>query len=162
MKKRTWIIVGIVVIALAAGGIYFATRQTATGQSGRNNFPANAQTAKVIRTTLSNSVDSTGSINPESKIPLSFGASGIVSQVKVNVGDRVKKGDVLATLDTTDLQQKVTQAEQSYLLQQLTYSTTIQADPRDILTAQSAYTSTLAAYNAAQQDYSNQATKQSV
>ena len=160
-KKRTWIIVGIVVVLVAAGGVYFATRQTATGQAGRN-FLANAQTAKVIRTTLANSVDSTGSINPESKVPLSFGASGTVAEVKVKVGDQVQQGEVLASLDTIDLQQKVTQAEQSYLLQQLTYSNTIQADPRDITTAQSAYSSTLAAYNAAQQDYKNQAIKQSV
>ncbi len=161
-KKRTWIIIGIVVVLIAAGGVYFATRSTAAGQGGRNNFLANAQTAYVTRTTLSNSVDSTGSLNPEAKIPLSFGSTGIVADVKVKVGDRVKKGDVLAVLDTTDLQQKVTQAEQSYLLQQLTYSGTVQADPRDILTAQSAYSSTLAAYNAAQQDYQNLATKQAV
>src|SRR5512136_2929122 len=97
-KTRTWIIIGIVVVIAAAGGVYFATRQSANGQAGRN-FLANAQTAKVIRTTLANSVDSTGSINPESKVPLSFGTSGMVGQVKVNVGDRVKKGDMLASLD---------------------------------------------------------------
>jgi HlyD family secretion protein len=160
-KKRTWIIIGIVVVLVAAGGVYFATRQTATGQGGRN-FLANAQTAQVVRTTLSNAVDSTGSLNPEAKVPLSFGASGTVAAVKVKVGDQVKQGDVLAFLDTIDLQRKVTQAEQSFLLQQLTYSDTIQADPRDIATAQSAYTSTLAAYNAAQQDYKNLTLKQSV
>src|SRR5512136_1015288 len=110
-KKRTWIVIGIVVVLVAAGGVYFVTRQTANGQAGRN-FLANAQTAKVIRTTLSNSVDSTGSLNPESRVPLSFGTSGTVAQVKVNVGDQVKHGDVLASLDTTDLQLKVTQAEQ--------------------------------------------------
>jgi HlyD family secretion protein len=160
-KKRTWIIIGIIVVLVAAGGVYFATRQTANGQAGRN-FLANAQTAKVVRTTLSNSVDSTGSLNPESKVSLSFGTSGTVAEVKAKVGDHVKQGEVLASLDATDLQQKVAQAEQSYLLQQLTYSDTIQADPRDLTTARAAYSSTLAAYNAAQQDYKNQALKQSV
>src|SRR5512143_1693865 len=160
-KRRTWIIVGIAVILVAAGGVYLATRQTANGQTARN-FLANAQTAKVVRTTLSNSVESTGSINPESKVALSFGAAGTVEQVKVAVGDQVKRGDLLASLDTTDLQLKVTQAEHAYLLQQLTYSDTMQADPRDIATAQGSYNSALAGYNAAQQDYKNQATKQTV
>ena len=160
-KKRTWIIIGVVVVLLAGGAVYFATRQTANGQAGRN-FLANATTAKVIRTTLANSVDSTGSIIPDSRVTLSFGTSGTVSDVKVNVGDHVKQGDVLATIDSTDLQLKVTQAEQSYLLQQLTYSNTLQADPRDIASARSAYSNTLAAYNAAQQDYKNLALKQSV
>ncbi len=34
-KKRIWIIVGIVVVAVAAGGVYLATRQTANGQAAQ-------------------------------------------------------------------------------------------------------------------------------
>ncbi len=116
----------------------------------------------MVRTTLASTVDSTGSLNPEARVPLSFGTSGTIDQVKVKVGDRVKQGDVLASLDTTDLQVKVTQAEQSYLIQQLNYTNTMQADPGTLATARSAYTSTLAAYNAAQQSYKNQATQQAV
>ena len=99
-KRRTWIIVGIVVILVVAGGVYLATRQTANAQSARN-FLANAQMAKVIRTTLSNSVESTGSIDPQSRVALSFSTTGTIEQVKVAVSDRVKQGDVLASLDPT-------------------------------------------------------------
>ncbi len=53
---------------------------------------------------------------------LSFGVSGTVSKVNVQVGDQVKKGDVLAELDTTDLELAIAQAEQEYLSQQATYS----------------------------------------
>ena len=159
-KKRILIIIGVVVVLAAAGGIYLATRPAANGQA--NNFLANAQTVKVVRTTLAKSVDSTGSVNPEAKVALSFGASSTIDQVKVKVGDLVKKGDVLATLDTTDLQVKVTQAEQSFLIQQLNYTDTIQADPDTLAAARATYSNTLAAYNAAQLDYKNQATKQSV
>ena len=63
-----------------------------------------------------------------------LGTSGTIAQVKVNVGDRVKQGDVLASLDTTDLQLKVTQAEQAYLIQQLNYTNTVQADPGALAT----------------------------
>jgi HlyD family secretion protein len=160
-KKRIGIMISVVVVLAVAGGVYLATRQTAAGQDGRNLL-ANAQTVKVVRTTLSNAVDSTGSLNPEARVPLSFGISGTVVDVKVKVGDQVKQGQVLAVLDTTDLQRKVTQAEQSHLLQQLTYSDTVQADPRDLATAQATYSNTLAAYNAAQKDYQNQTLKQSV
>jgi HlyD family secretion protein len=160
-KRRTWIIVGIVVILVVAGGVYLATRQTATAQSARN-FLANAQTAKVIRTTLSNSVESTGSIDPESKVALSFSTTGAIEQVKVAVGDQVKQGAVLASLDPTDLQLKVDQAEEAFLLQQVTYSNTLQAEPRDIAAARATYTSALSAYNAAQQAYKNQATQQTI
>jgi RND family efflux transporter MFP subunit len=78
------------------------------------------------------------------------------------VGDDVKRGAVLATLDTTDLQYQVTQAEQSYRLQQLTYSETMQAGTSDIAIAQASYDSALASYNAARQDYSNLADKEAV
>jgi HlyD family secretion protein len=160
-KKRTWIILGIVAIVLIGGGVFVATR-TATSQTGPSQMLANAQTATVVQTTLVTSVDSTGSIMPEAELDLSFGTSGTIAQVNVTVGDQVKQGDVLATLDTTDLQLKVTQAEQSYLLQQLTYSETVQADPNDITIAEASYSSALASYNAARQDYNNLADKEAV
>ena len=159
-KKRTWIILGIVVV-LIGGGVYLATRST-TPQTGMSQLLANSQKANVIQTTLVTSVDSTGSIMPEAELNLSFGTSGTVDDVKVEVGDQVKQGDVLATLDATDLENQITQAEQSYLLQQLTYSETMQANPSDITVAQASYESALASYNAARQDYSNLAAKETV
>ena len=157
-KKRTWIILGIVAIVI--GGVYVATRSSSSANASQ--LPANAQTAKVTQTTLVTSVDSTGSIMPEATVDLSFGTSGTVDTVKVAVGDQVKKGDVLATLDTTALQLKVTQAEQAYVLQQLTYSETVQADPNAVAVAQASYDSALASYNAARQDYNNLAEKEAV
>ena len=159
-KKRTWIILGIAAV-LIGGGVYLATR-TANSQTSASQLLANAQTASVLQTTLFTSVDSTGSIMPEAAVNLSFGTSGTVAEVKVEVGDVVQQGAVLATLDTTDLQYQVTQAEQSYRLQQLTYSETMQADTGAIAIAQASYSSVLAAYNAARQDYSNLADKETV
>jgi len=158
-KKRAWIILGVVAV-LVGGGIYLATRTS--GQASASQLLADAQTATVVQTTLFTSVDSTGSIIPEAELDLSFGAADTVDEVKVAVGDQVKKGDVLATLDTTDLQRQVTQAEQSYLLQQLTYSETVQADPYDVAIAEASYNSALASYNAARQDYNNLADKEAV
>ncbi len=159
-KKRTWIIIGIIA-ALVAGGVYLATRQT-NGQTPADSLLANAQTTNVIRTTLINSVESSGSITPQATVQLSFGASGTVSEVKVTPGDQVKKGDALATLDTTDLQLAVTQAEQAYLIQQLTYSAAIQADPGEAAVAQAAYDSAVAAYNTAKRDYASLADKETI
>jgi HlyD family secretion protein len=158
-KKRTWIILGVVVV-LIGGGIYLTTRSSS--QTGASELLANAQTAAVQQTTLFTSVDSTGSIMPEAELDLSFGTSGTVAEVKVAVGDQVKQGDLLATLDTSELELKVTQAEQAYLLQQLTYSETVQADASDVAIAQASYDSALAAYNAARQDYNTLADKEAV
>jgi HlyD family secretion protein len=160
-KKRIFIVLGVVVVLIAVGGVYIATRQPAT-QTGVSQFLANAQTVKVVRTNLMTSVDSSGSVIPAAKLQLSFGAAGTVMDVKAKVGDHVKKGDVLATLDATDLQSKVTQAEQAYLIQQLTYSATVQPDPSQVLIARTAYTNALTAYNVALRDYGNLADKTTV
>ena len=159
-KKRTWIMIGVVAV-LIVGGVYLVTRQR-NGQAQTGQFSANLQTASVIRTTLSNSVESSGSIIPNATVQLSFGASGAVTEVNVTPGDQVKQGDVLAALDTTDLQLAVTQAEQAYLIQQLTYSATVEADAGDIAVAQASYNTALAAYNAAKRDYESLADKETV
>ncbi len=159
-KKRTWIILAVIV-ALVAGGVYFTTRPTAS-RADASALLANATLANVVQTTLVTSVDSTGSIIPEATLDLSFSASGTVNAVKVQVGDRVQKGEVVATLATSDLDYQVTKAEQAYLLQQLTYSETVAADPNDVAVAQASYNSAAAAYSAAQQDYSQLSVKESV
>jgi len=159
MKKRTWIITGIVAV-LIAGGVFASTR-TATNDASSSAL-ANANTAQVTRTTLFTSVDSNGSIIPQSTVNLSFGSSGTVEQVKVEMGDQVKQGDVLATLDATSLQLAVTHAEQAYIRQQLAYSETVEADPTDVAVAEATYNSAVASYNAARQEYSNLSLKESV
>jgi HlyD family secretion protein len=160
-KKRTWIILGVIAI-LIVGGVYLATRSATAQPAGFAQLSANVPTARVIRTTLSNSVESSGSVSPAAKAQLSFRTTGTVEQVNVVPGDRVKQGDVLATLDSSDLQLKVAQAEQAYLLQQFNYSSTVQADPSDVAVAQASYDSAAAAYSAALQDYRSQGDKQAV
>jgi HlyD family secretion protein len=152
-RKRSWIILGVAA-ALIVGGAYLATRQT-NGQTPASQLLADLQTTRVIRTTLSISVESSGSIIPNATVQLKFGTSSTVSQVDVAPGDRVEKGDALAMLDTTDLQLALAKAEQAHLVQQLTYSATIEADPGDIAVAQASYNSALAAYNIARQEYAS-------
>lgn len=159
MKKRTWIMIGLIVVA--AGGIFLATRSN-NNQPAATTLLAGAQTAPVIRTTLVNLVEASGSISAQAVTSLSFGVSGTVRQVNVTVGDRVAAGDVLAVLDTTDLELKVAQAEQAFRLQEIAYRTTVEADPADVAAAQASYNSALAAYNAARTDYANLADKQAV
>ena len=160
-KKRTLILLGVAALIVAAGGVFLATRQTG-GQIRAGQFLANLETASVTRTTLSNSLESSGSIAPDATMQLSFGASGTVGDVRVAAGDAVQRGDVLATLDAADLQLAVTQAEQNVLIQQLTYSATLQADAADLAVAQASYDTALSAYNAARRDYDSLADREAV
>lgn len=156
-RKRTWIIVGIVA-ALIIGGIVFVTNsQRSAAQSAAQ---ATVQTGRVTEATLSSTVDSSGSVSPESKVTLSFGSSGTVNKVNVRPGARVKKGDVLAELDARDLKLQLAQQQQAYLIQQAAYSMTIQPDSGALAAAQAAVSNAEAAYKVAQLKYASSATDQ--
>lgn len=68
-------------------------------------------TATVARGTYKTTVSATGTITPKRQADLTFSSSGTVTRVAVDVGDKVQKGDVLATIDTTSLQAQVDAAE---------------------------------------------------
>jgi HlyD family secretion protein len=52
-----------------------------------------------------------GTVQPAQRAKLSFGASGLVREVSVHMGMEVRKGDLLAELDTTELELVVQEAE---------------------------------------------------
>ena len=149
-KKRTWIILAIVVFA--CGGLALAASKLLPNPADLQAL-ANAQIGEVKTATLSAVVESTGSVNAQAEVPLSFGLSGTVEQVNVEAGDRVKEGDVLAELDTSSLALQVKQAEQAYLLQQAMYDKLAQADPDALASAQAAVNSANTAYQAAAAKY---------
>ena len=155
-RKRTWIIIGVVVVLIGVGVVVATNSQ----QSAARAAQANVQLGRVTEATLLSTVDSSGSVAPESKVTLSFGTSGTVNKVHVQPGDRVKKGDVLAELDTRDFQLQVAQQQQAYLIQQAAYSMTLHSDPGAIAAARAAVSSAEAAYKVAQQKYTSSTTDQ--
>lgn len=60
---------------------------------------------------VTHSIDLTGTIQPAEVKGLSFGASGLVSNVAVHPGQTVNAGDVLARLDTANLASALQQAQ---------------------------------------------------
>lgn len=107
--------------------------------------PVNAQqieTVVVERTDLNTSIETSGTIAPAQSMTLVFGTSGIVSAVNVEVGDTVAAGDILAQIDTSDLEYQIRLKEQSLIVQQTSYDDLV-APPTDeqIAQAQASLTS---------------------
>ncbi len=98
-RKR--LLVGGVVAALVAVGAY-ALWSTMLKSSGATQ--AATQTQAVVRGTIRQTVTETGTVAAQSSTNLSFQQSGQVKTVNVKLGQQVKAGDVLATLDTTGLE----------------------------------------------------------
>ena len=78
--------------------------------------PTAAPTATLV---VSKTVRAVGNLTAPSQTSLAFQASGLLKEVKVKDGDRVKKGDVLAKLDTTQLDLQVIQAQTAVNLQKI-------------------------------------------
>jgi HlyD family secretion protein len=78
-----------------------------------------------------------GNLVPGRVETLSFSTSGTVGQLTVEVDDEVSAGQVIARLDTTDLEWAVRQAEDALTAARLTYSQTVKtASPEDIASAE--------------------------
>jgi HlyD family secretion protein len=69
------------------------------------------QTATVKKGNLTVEITATGNLAMPDSVNLSFGSSGKVQEVLVEMGDEVKKGQVLARLDTSTLEQNLIQAQ---------------------------------------------------
>ena len=61
------------------------------------------QTAVVIRTDVTQEVASTGKVKPNQNVNLGFDKSGRVANVYVAIGDTVKKGQVITTLESGEV-----------------------------------------------------------
>jgi HlyD family secretion protein len=103
-KSRKWLIIGIVVavvVVLGALGLYASSGNTKIDPT---------KLAKVERADLAKSVVATGKVQPITKVELKSKASGIVKQLRVDAGDKVKVGQVLAELDREEIEARVSQA----------------------------------------------------
>jgi multidrug efflux pump subunit AcrA (membrane-fusion protein) len=106
MRRIVRNLVLLVLLAAVVVGGYYAYTQYTSFQAAAAAAAAlkNIQYGTVTRGTLSASVSATGNIVPVNTAKLTFRSAGIVQNVNVKVGDAVKAGDVLARLDTTDLE----------------------------------------------------------
>ena len=108
MKKSfVWIL--LLIIAVAAAVAYFRGWIVVGTPSGvEEDFIY----AVVSRRDIGSSVIATGVIKPSvgSEVRVGSRVSGIVKQLHVSIGDRVKEGQLLAELDQTELASRLNQA----------------------------------------------------
>lgn len=100
-------------LKLMAATLVGAFLLAACTRPGTADPNAAERSATLANGSLTATVSATGNIQPESDVRLSFQSAGTVAEVNVKVGDRVKKGDVIARLDTIDLELALTQAQAS-------------------------------------------------
>ena len=108
-KRRRRIIIGSILLLILVGGgygVYAALRPTHEIDPSK--------IASVERGDLAKVVVATGKIQPLSKVEVKSKASGIVKQLFVDYGDKVKQGQVLAELDKIQLEASVRASQANY------------------------------------------------
>ncbi len=83
--------------------------------------PKTVAVAKVTREDLSRSVTLTAELKPYQDIDVHAKVSGYVNDMKVDIGDQVKAGQVIATLDIAEQEADLAKAEASYQEAKLDY-----------------------------------------
>ncbi len=98
-KKRFW---ALIVLLLIVGGFAYGKATAPKGPF--------YDTQLVTRGELKQTVEATGQVVPQARIDLSFKAGGKITALPATVGARVKKGDILASVDATDAELGVRRA----------------------------------------------------
>jgi len=150
--RRRWrprIVIGLVVLAVAVGG--FLTYGAVFGGDGSESAAFN--THKVGTATIRSTVTMSAAAESVDNAVLSFGIAGRVKSVDVTLGDEVKAGQQLASLESDDLENALASAEANLAsarirLQQIQNS----ASAADIANADKAVASAQAALDKASND----------
>ena len=128
-KNRKRILLVVLVLAVAAAaGVWWKF-----SQNGKSTNSALA-TAHVVRRDLTSTVLATGAVKPQVGAEVRVGAriSGKVERLLANIGDVVKKGQVIAEIEKADLEAKVRQTEAELRLAEARLSAVKALGPREI------------------------------
>ncbi len=116
--RRVITIVGVIALVVAGSlGIYYFTSQ-AKEAPAPDYETLRVETLRVDRGNLVSTVSATGAIEPEGQVSLVFRGAGRVGEVLVKEGDAVTAGQVLARLETEDLDLALAQAETALVISQ--------------------------------------------
>ncbi|MFH0740130.1 MAG: HlyD family efflux transporter periplasmic adaptor subunit, partial [bacterium] len=100
-KRFVLILSGVVVVLAIAGGII----------AGQINKPLPYEFIIAKKQSVVQEVSVTGKVKPAQSVDLAFERGGKISTAPVQIGDLVEAGQVLASLDTSELQAQKEQAQ---------------------------------------------------
>ncbi|MCC6362691.1 MAG: efflux RND transporter periplasmic adaptor subunit [Bryobacterales bacterium] len=106
-KRRRFLYTFSILLPLFGAAAFFSLK--AIGRGTPKIDPK--KLVKAERIDLVRSVVATGKVEPVTKVEIKSKASGIIQNLPVNVGDVVRKGQVICSLDENDLRPRVREAQ---------------------------------------------------
>jgi len=120
-RPRTYVWAGIIVLVLAGGAFLFRAK------------PSTLKTVAVQKGNIEQVISETGQISANDQVNLSFDHSGKVVSISGAVGDKVTAGQVLAKLDSSDLEAQLLGATANVQSAQAKYDQLLQGPrPEDV------------------------------
>ena len=105
LSVRIWLI-GILVMLVASGVFYLSSRNAASTPQYLSE--------EVVRGNLTVTVSATGNLQPTNQVDVGSELSGTIEAVLVDDNDRVQKGQLLARLDLSKLNDQVAKSEAAF------------------------------------------------
>lgn len=160
-KKRR--IIGIIVAILISGAGVFTYLKMNQPDNDRPSF----QVATVEKGDVTETISASGTVQAAKRISLDFSSTGsedeILTTVAVNIGDKVKKGQLLAKVDTSEVQVAVSNAEANLVAAEAKLAEAKEGPTIEELAIQKAnITKAQIALNEAKNTFDNEQAKQKV
>lgn len=116
-KKKIFIGIAIVIVLIILGSIIFG--------KGKHEQKVSFETANVATATIATSVTATGTIEPVTSVEVGTQVSGIVSKLFVDYNSVVRKGDIIAELDKTNLMAELASAKNNLASAESSYKSSV-------------------------------------
>lgn len=155
MNKKK-VIIGIVTVSVVGGAFFFLSHTSSKGG-------VDLETAQVFRTSMTNVVTATGTVEPVTKVEVGTQVSGIINRIYVDYNSVVTKGQLIAEMDKVTLEAELraqeaqlSNAKAEYEYQQKNYARSKVLFEKKLIsdtdyeTATYTYEKAEAAYNQAQ------------
>lgn len=115
LKKRWYV---VIIVLLVIGFIFFKYQSSTSSAKDKEN------TYRVKMETLKETLTLSAEVDADEKVSLRFQTSGRLAWVGVKEGDRVKKNQVIASLDQRDLKNRMQKYLNTYSSQRLSFDQT--------------------------------------
>lgn len=146
-------VIALFILVVVLGGSWFGYQATA---KGKEEPAPDYEVYKVTKGDIVATINSTGVIEPSQEVKLAFRGSGKVKDISVQIGDTVKKGQVLASLEADELQLQLKQAQVNLKLAEANLAKAkVSADETDIAAARAQLESARAQATAARAAYAD-------
>lgn len=122
IKLNKWIS-GLIIVATLVAGVWYFTKPVRSVEIENINL----STTTLKRTSLEDKVAASGIVVSAQSVNVTNTINAVFTNVNVQVGDEVKKGDVLATVDTKALDQDIADARYTYNNAKTLYDNKVQA-----------------------------------